>query len=215
MLKNIAEAKYQKCWIPIVTTILAEKPLANVSFDAYFNHVLMHEISHGLGPGLITLEDGTQTSVSRELKELYPIIEECKADILGIYNILFLMDKGVFLADKKYNAFASYLGGMFRSIRFGIGEAHGGGVAIQFNYFVEKGAFYENANGKLDLDPAKMEQTVRELSEKVLMIQARGDYQAANQLVNKYSIMTPLMQKNVDKLTHLPIDIRPIFPALD
>jgi len=212
MLKNVAQAKYEKCWIPIVNTILAEEPLQNVSFEAYFNHVLLHEISHGLGPGIITLENGTQTTVSRELKELYPLIEECKADILGMYNLLFLIDKGVFPETMRKSAFASYLGGMFRSIRFGINEAHGGGVAAQFNYMIEKGAFIADSADKLSLDEARLEAAIRDLSRDVLIIEALGDYSAAEAFAQKYAVMTPLMERIVNSLIHVPIDIKPIFP---
>ena len=212
MLKNVAQAKYEKCWIPIVNTILAEEPLQNVSFEAYFNHVLLHEISHGLGPGIITLENGTQTTVSRELKELYPLIEECKADILGMYNLLFLIDKGVFPETMRNSAFASYLGGMFRSIRFGINEAHGGGVAAQFNYMIEKGAFIADSADKLSLDEARLEAAIRDLSRDVLIIEALGDYSAAEAFAQKYAVMTPLMERIVNSLIHVPIDIKPIFP---
>ncbi|MCG2714864.1 MAG: peptidase [Candidatus Marinimicrobia bacterium] len=212
MLKNVAQAKYDKCWIPIVNTILAERQLKHVSFEAYFNHVLMHEVSHGLGPGSLTLEDSTKTTVSLELKELYPTIEECKADVLGIYNFLFMMEKGVFPKTMRHSALASYLGGMYRSIRFGIDSAHGGGVAIQFNYFMEKGAFYQDEDGKLNLNEQKLEQAIKDLAEKLLVIQAHGDYEAAASLVEQYRVMTPVMADYVDQLKHLPVDILPSFP---
>ena len=211
MLKNVARAKYDKCWIPIVNTILAPEPLKNVSFDAYFNHVLMHEVSHGLGPGIIRKDDGSKTTVSLELKDIYPIIEECKADVLGQYTYLYLMDKGVF-PDNKKSALASYLGGMYRSIRFGIDEAHGGGVAIQFNYFMEKGAFYQDDNGKLNLDEGKLVTAIRELATELLMIEAHGDYERGKKLIEKYRVMTPIMADYVAQLSHLPVDIRPSFP---
>ncbi len=213
MLKNIARAKYEKCWIPIVNKILAEKPLKNVSFDAYFTHVLMHEMSHGLGPGNITL-NGKKTTVQKELKELYSTIEECKADVLGIYNMKFMMDKGVFPKDMEYPMYASYLGGMLRSIRFGIGEAHGGGVAIQFNYYFEKGAFKTDANGKLDVDADKIYPVVKSLAHKLLTIQAQGDYKAAQAMIKKYSVISPVLQKCIDQLQDVPIDIRPSFPVV-
>jgi len=214
MLKNIARAKYDKCWIPIVNTILAEKPLQNVSFDAYFNHVLMHEMSHGLGPGNITLDDGTKTTVAKELKELYSVIEECKADVLGIYNMKFLMDKGVFPKNMKYSMYASYLGGMFRSIRFGINEAHGGGVAIQFNYYMEQGAFKLTKDGKLDVDVKRIYPAVKSLAHQLLMLQATGDYDGTKKFVEKYRVMSPVMQKIVDELKDVPIDIHPSYPAI-
>ena len=214
MLKNIAQAKYDKCWIPIVNTILAEKPLKNVSFDAYFNHILMHEMSHGFGPGNITLADGTQTTVGKELKDLYSVIEECKADVLGIYNMKFLMDRGVFPKDMEYSMYSSNLGGMLRSIRFGINEAHGGGVAIQFNYYFDKGAFKFDENGKLDFDQDKIYPAVKSLAQELLMIQAKGDYEAAKKFVEKYRVMSPIMQKCIEQLTHVPIDIRPSYPVI-
>lgn len=210
MLKNVARAKFDKCWIPIVNTILAEEPLSKVSFDAYFNHVLMHEMAHGIGPGIIT-KNGEETTVAKELKELYSSIEECKADVLGIYNVEFMVRKGVFGDDIAESMYPSYLGGMFRSIRFGIDAAHGGGVAIQFNFFMEKGAFFINQNGKLDYDPELLYDAIVELAEKVLMIEAEGDYDAAKALMDEYSKMTPEMENYIDMLKDVPIDIRPSF----
>ena len=215
MLKNIAQAKYEKCWIPIVNTVLAYKPLSAVSFDAYFNHVLMHEVSHGLGPGLVTLETGEKIDVAKRLKELYSVLEECKADVLGIINMKLMMDKGVFPNEMEYPMYASYLGGMLRSIRFGINEAHGGGVAVQWNYCFEKGAFVLDEDGKLTLDEVKVLPALTDLAHEVLMFQATGDYEGAKNFVEKYRMMTPVMQQMVDALKDLPIDIRPTYPVLE
>ena len=212
MLKNVIRAKFDKILLPIAQEVVAQKELEQVTFDSYFNHILMHEVSHGLGPGKITLEDGTETTVSAELKELYPTIEECKADILGMYNLLFLMDKGVFEKD-VFSAYATYLGGMFRSIRFGIGEAHGGGIAIQFNYLMDEGAIYKGEDGKLHVDSDEMEDVIVDLSEKVLMIQAEGDYEAAKELVDEYANMTPVMEEYINQIKDLPVDIDPSFPV--
>ncbi|MBN2030403.1 peptidase [bacterium] len=211
MLKNVMNAKFEKCWIPIVNTVLAEKDLERVSFDGYFNHVLMHEISHGLGPGQITI-DGVETTVNRELRELYTTIEECKADVLGVLNTQFLIDKKVLPKELENALYASYLGGMFRSIRFGIGEAHGGGVAIQLNYCLDKGAFHVESDGKFSVYDRRIKSTVRDLAEEILLIQAEGNYGAAKELIEKYRIIRPEVQSALDKLTHVPIDIRPIYP---
>ena len=212
MLKNIARAKFDKCWIPIVNTILAEEPLQQVSFDAYFNHVLMHEMSHGLGPGNITMPDGRETSVREELKELYSTIEECKADVLGVWTLKFMIDQGVFPAELEESMYASYLGGMFRSIRFGIDSAHGGGVAIQFNFLMEKGAFYVDDNGKLNYDRDKFWQAFTELASTLLILQAYGDYDGAANLIEKYRKYTPTMENYIEQLKDVPIDIRPSYP---
>ena len=149
------------------------------------------------------------------MKELYSTIEECKADVLGIYSMKFLMDKGVFDKGQEYSMYSSYLGGMLRSIRFGINEAHGGGVAIQWNYYFEKGAFYVDGSGKLTFDENKIFPAVTSLARELLLIEARGDYDGANNFIQRYRQMTPEMKDAVEKLEHVPTDIRPIFPVVD
>ncbi len=211
MLKNVMNAKFEKCWIPIVNTVLAEKDLERVSFDGYFNHVLMHEISHGLGPGKITV-NGEETTVNRELKELYTTIEECKADVLGVLNTQFLIDEEVLPEELENTLYASYLGGMFRSIRFGIGEAHGGGVAIQLNYCLDKGAFRVDDDSNFYVYDRRIKSTIRDLAEELLLIQAEGDYEGAKELIDEYRVIRPEVQTALDKLTQVPIDIRPIYP---
>jgi len=213
MLKNVAQAKFRKCWIPIVNTVLAPDMLKDVSFDAYFNHVLMHEMSHGLGPGNIVGPDGTKTSVNQTLKELYSTIEECKADVLGFYNTLFLLDKGVLPADLGRTTLPSYLGGMFRSVRFGINSAHGGGVMIQFNWMMEHGGFAQDEEGRFTINKEKLIEGIRGLAGELLMIQAEGSYEKAAALIDKYRVMTPVMEEALAKLAHVPIDIRPIYEA--
>jgi len=213
MLKNIARAKFDKIWIPIAREVLAPEDLDNVSFDAYFNHVLMHEISHGLGPGTIETA-GRATTVSRELKELYATIEETKADILGLWNLLYMVDKGEFPAELRGKIFSTYLGGIFRSVRFGIGEAHGGANAIQLNYILEKGGFAFNEEEiRFRVVEEKMLDAVRQLSHEVLMIQARGDYAAAAAFIEKYRKVDPRLQQALDKVTQVPVDIRPRYAA--
>lgn len=211
MLKNVMNAKYEKCWIPIVTTVLSPQDLERVSFDGYFLHVLMHEVSHGLGPGKIT-KDGKETTVNRELKETYPTIEECKADVLGVYMAQFLVDQNVFPKTLENTLYASNLGGMFRSIRFGIDEAHGGGVAIQLNYYMDKGAVTVDDDGRFVVHDKEIQEAVKNLAHDVLMIEAHGDYDAAVAFIEKYRYLKPEVQAALELLKNVPIDIRPIYP---
>ena len=211
MLKNVMHAKFDKCWIPIVQTVLDPKDLDRVSFDAYFDHVLMHEVSHGLGPGRI-MKNGVETTVNKELKELYSTIEECKADVLGVYNVQFLIDKGVFPKSLENSLYASNLGGMFRSIRFGIDEAHGGGVAIQLNYYLDAGGVTVNDAGQFASNDVKMKKAVKALAAEVLEIEANGDYEGAKAFIEKYREVRPQVQAALDALKNVPIDIRPIYP---
>lgn len=213
MLKNIAQAKYEKCWIPIVQQVMAQADLDKVSFEAYFNHVLMHEISHGLGPGNIKV-NGRDTSVNKELKELDPTIEEAKADILGLWNLVYLVQKGEFPIELEKTLFSTYLGGIFRSVRFGIGEAHGGANAIQLNYILEKGGFgFDEAGTRYYVNADRMMEAVRSLSHDILMIQAKGDYAAAKAFIETYRKADDRLLRALDKVKDVPIDIRPRYAA--
>jgi hypothetical protein len=211
MLKNVMHAKFDKCWIPIVNRILAEKDLSRISFDAYFDHVVKHEVSHGLGPGKIK-KNRQETTVNKELKEQYSTIEECKADVLGIYTAQLLVDWGVFPQEVAKSLYASNLGGMFRSIRFGIDEVHGGGVAIQLNFFLDEGACRVEGDGRFSVDDNRMKEAVKKLATILLDIEARGDYEGAKFLIDKYRVLRPEVQNALDRLKDVPIDIRPIYP---
>jgi hypothetical protein len=213
MMRNIAEAKFQKCWIPIVKEVLAESDLPLVSFDAYFNHVMMHEYSHGLGPGTIE-KNAKKTTVNKELKEHYSTLEEAKADVLGIWNSQFMVDKNVFPKKLEKNIFVTYLGGMFRSIRFGIDTAHGGGTAIQMNYLLEKQAFlFDKQTGRFRVNPdkEKVKEGVKQLANELLEIQALGDYERAGQFITKYKNISPEVEQALGKIKNVPIDILPVY----
>ena len=119
MLKNVAQAKYDKLLVPIAKIVLDPDQLQYVTFNSFFTHSLMHEMSHGIGPGFITV-NGRKTEVRKELMETYATIEECKADILGMYNNLFMIEKGVFPESFEKETYATFLAGIFRSVRFGI-----------------------------------------------------------------------------------------------
>jgi hypothetical protein len=211
MLKNVQEAKYDKILIPIAEIVLEPDQIQYVTFDAFFNHTLMHEMSHGIGPGFIKV-DGRDTEVKKELKETYSTLEECKADILGMYNNIFMIDKGVFPETFANETWVTFLAGTFRSVRFGINEAHGGGNAIIYNYLLEKGAYeYNEETQKIKVNFEKIGPVLEELANVVLMIQAKGDYQGAKDLIAKYVVNSPSMQTLRDKLSELPVDIKPIY----
>lgn len=211
MLKNVHEAKFEKLLKPIAEIVLDPAELQYVTFDAFFNHTLMHEMSHGVGPGFITV-DGRQTEVKKELKETYSTVEECKADILGMYNNIFMVKKGVYPKEMEKQTWVTFLAGAFRSMRFGINEAHGGGNAIIYNYLLEKGAYvYDDKNQKVSVNFEKIYPALKELANLVLTIQAEGNYQGAKDLIAKYAVSSPSMQTLTKKLENLPVDIRPIF----
>lgn len=211
MLKNVSRAKYDNISTPIMQRVLAEEDLARVSFEAFFYHVLLHEMCHGIGPGKI-MKNGQETTVNKELQETYPTLEEAKADIVGLYQFPYLVEKGVFAPELAGQVYASFVGGIFRSVRFGVEAAHGGGNAIILNYLMEKGAVeFDPASARFRVNYQQIGDAVRDLSREILMIQALGDYQAAKALIEKYRIIAPELQIALNKLNDIPVDIRPQF----
>ena len=213
LLKNVMDAKFQKSGRPIALRVLDPSLVGLLTFDAYFNHTLFHELSHGLGPGYITQPTGERVEVRIPLKNLYSTIEECKADVLGIWNILYAQQHGLLTAFNEQQLFATYAGLMFRSTRFGVGEAHGRGTAVQWNWLREKGAITPTPAGKFTVDFAKMRDAVRDLATELLTIEATGDFNRANALLAKYGVETAEMKAVDAKLSDIPVDIWPVFPA--
>jgi len=211
MLKNVTEAKYEKLLMPIAKIVLEPDQVQYVTFNSFFTHSLMHEMSHGIGPGFIKIE-GRDTEVRKELKETYATLEECKADILGMYNNVFMVEKGVFPETFVNETYVTFLAGIFRSVRFGINEAHGGGNAIIYNYLLEKGGYeYNPETQKVKVNFGMVGSTLRDLANIILMIQAKGDYQGAKDLIAKYAVNSPSMEILRNKLDHLPVDIKPVY----
>lgn len=211
LLKNVQEAKYKQILIPIAELVLDAEQMKYVTFESFFTHTLMHEMSHGIGPGFIKV-DGRDTEVKKELKETYSTMEECKADILGMYNNIFMIEKGVFPETFANETWVTFLAGTFRSVRFGINEAHGGGNAIIYNYLLEKGGYeYNEQTQKVKVNFEKIGFALEELANIVLMIQAEGNYQGAKDLIAKYVVNSPSMETLRNKLEHLPVDIKPVY----
>jgi hypothetical protein len=203
-------AKYDKILVPIAERVIAQDQVKNVSFDAYFNEVLHHELSHGLGPGSI-MKDGKKTEVRLELKDLFSTLEEAKADVMGVYNILALMQRNEMPGELRATLEPTYVAGLFRSARFGIHEAHGQGVVAQFNYLMEKGALEVDGQGRFRTNSDKVPGAIRSLLHDMLMLQARGDYDGTKAFLEKYGHPQESLLKAIDKLGDVPVDIRPVY----
>ena len=177
MLKNIQEAKFEQH--PDADRRRACCPKAaqgDLSFDYFFTHILAHELSHGIGPHQIQVA-GRATTPRQEMKELYSAIEEAKADVTGLFMLQYLFDHGMAARPAaERQLYTTFLASAFRSLRFGLTEAHGKGMALQFNYLTDKGAFVANPDGTFAVDFAKDEGAVRDLTHDLLTIEAQGDY---------------------------------------
>ncbi len=211
-LKNVMEAKFRNSLTPIAERVLDASDAANVSFFAFFQETTLHEISHALGVNYVTMPDGSKVTVNRAMKDLYSAIEEAKADIAGVYQVPYLIEKGWIPADKEKEFSSTYLAGLFRSIRFGAEEAHGKANLIELNYITEKGGFtYDQAAGKYRVDPAKFKAAVESLTRDILMLEGDGDYAKARAFVDKYAVMTDQIKQTIARLVGIPVDIAPIF----
>ncbi len=210
MLKNVQDAKFRMILQPIAAAALAPADRPRVSFDAFFAHILMHELMHGLGPHDITV-GSRKTMVRRELKETYSAIEEVKADISGLWALRYLADhKKVDQAIAK-SMYSTFVASAFRSIRFGVNEAHGRAVAIQLNTFLDAGAVKVRQDGTFSVDQSKVGDAVTALTHDVMTLQAEGSYAKAKDLIDRLGVVRPEVQKVLDKLAGVPIDIAPKF----
>jgi hypothetical protein len=210
MLKNNQQAKFSMVLQPISKIALAAADQPHASFDAFFTHILMHELMHGLGPHNIVV-NGRATTVRQEMKELSSALEEAKADVSGLFALQFLVDRGKL--DKTFNdtMYRTYLASMFRSIRFGINEAHGRGVAVQLNYFLDNGGVTVAQDGTFAVNAERIRQNVIDLTRDIMTMQAVGDYAAAKQMIEKLAVVRPPVQAVLDRLKDVPVDIEPRF----
>jgi hypothetical protein len=212
LLHNMMKAKYDRILIPIAKQVLDPAQVKDVSFDAYFNEILHHELSHGLGPGTITV-NGRKTEVRLELKELFATLEEAKADVMGVYNILALIDQKEMPAALRHSLEPTYVAGLFRSARFGVDEAHGQGVVAQFNYLARKGALVTDAQGRVHAVSEKFPGAIRDLLHDMLTLQARGDYEGTKKFLDTYGKPTQALRDALGRLKAVPVDIKPVYGA--
>ncbi len=214
MLKNNQEAKFSKVLVPISRVALPAAEQGRVAFEAFFTHILMHELMHGLGPHDIAVA-GRTTTVRQELKDTYSAIEEAKADVSGLFALQFLVDKGHLDKGFEQTMYTTFLASAFRSIRFGIGEAHGRGQAIQLNYLLDRGAFKVNADGTFSVDAATIRAGVEGLTRDIMTLQAEGSYDRARAMIDTLGIIRPETQRVLDRLLDVPIDIAPRFTSAE
>jgi len=208
MLKNMQEAKFEKVLVPISAVALPEPERAQVSFDAFFTHILMHELMHGLGPHIV---QETNQTVRQALTDTYSTIEEAKADISGLWALQQLADSGVVPPTIASSMYTTFLASAFRSIRFGVTEAHGRGIAIQLNYLVDNGGVVANSDGTYSVATDRIRDVVTSLTSELMTIEATGDYDAARQLLDTMGVVRPEIQRVLDRLTGVPVDIEPNY----
>ncbi|MGH9726874.1 MAG: dipeptidyl-peptidase 3 family protein, partial [Candidatus Acidiferrales bacterium] len=223
MLKNIQEAKFSATLIPISRVVLPSAEQNDVSFDLFFLHIVAHELSHGIGPHQITV-GGRATYPRLELKEQYGAIEEAKADVTGLFALQFLMTQADHGGNQtplphglaaERQLYTTYLASSFRTLRFGLQDAHARGNAMQFNYFLDHGGFIANPDGTFSVNVDKMKEAVKSLDHELLTLEATGDYAGTKDWMARLAVIRPEVQAALDRLHSIPTDIEPIFVTAD
>ena len=207
-LENVIHAKFDKILLPIARELIAEDQLQHVTFDAFFEDTMFHEVAHGLG--IKNTLDGKQT-VTQALKDYASSFEEGKADVLGLYLITELGKKGELDPEKRMDNYVTFLAGILRSVRFGAAEAHGQANMVRFNFFEQQGAFSRDAaSGRYRVDAARMAAAVDALSERLLTIQGDGDYAAAKRMTETMGKISPTLAGDLKRLetAGIPVDVR-------
>lgn len=205
-LKNAMRAKFDHILVPIAQELIVPEQRQNITFDAFFANTMFHEVAHGLGIKNTINDKGT---VRQALKEHASALEEGKADILGLYMIQQLLEKGEIAEGVLQDYYTTFMAGIFRSVRFGASSAHGKANMVRFNYFKEQGAFSRNEQGQYSVDMDKMQQAVSSLSELILTLQGNGDYDGVAKLVAEKGLIDEALQADLDRLSqaNIPVDI--------
>ena len=211
LLKNVSSAKHELIMVPISKETVCEDQVDLVNFESFFTHTLCHECCHSIGPH--DLPNGK--TVRNSMEECYSAIEEAKADIVGLWALQYLMDKGMISKDLEQSIYVSFMVGAIRSIRFGLDEAHGKGLAVQFNYLLTKKAFlYDENEKKFRVDFDNVKKHVQDLAGIILTLQGDGDKQGAKQLLDEHGIISENLQQCLQRLQDVPVDIAPEYPAI-
>jgi hypothetical protein len=205
-LKNAMRAKFDKILIPISEVLIDPEQRSHIQFDAFFANTMFHEVSHGMGIKNTITGNGTCRTA---LKEQYSALEEGKADILGLYLVTKLANMGELGEIDLNDNYVTFMASIFRSIRFGAASAHGKANLIRFNYFLERGAFTRLENGTYHVNIEKMKEASTSLTQDILKLQGDGDYEVAKAFVDKWSVVTPQLKEDLQRLAdaNIPKDI--------
>lgn len=205
-LKNAMQAKFDNILQPIADVLIAPEQRKHITFNAFFANTMFHEVAHGLGVKNTITGKGT---VRESLKEHASALEEGKADILGLYMIQSLLEKGEISEGTLEDYYVTFMAGIFRSVRFGASSAHGKANMIRFNYFATIGAFDRNEDGLYSVNMEKMSEAVSSLSRLILTLQGDGDYDGVAELVADKGIIKPQLEADLARLkaANIPVDI--------
>jgi hypothetical protein len=208
--KNFMDARVNYVVLPIGKQLMREDQAGLASMEGYLAVVLMHEICHGLGPAYARTAAG-KADIRESIGPTYAGLEEAKADVVGLFALNWLMEKGVVPKEQANGFYASHVAGIFRTVRFGVAEAHGRAEMMEFNYFAEQGAIaFDPKTSKYAIDFTKMQQAIATLAKELLEIEATGDRNRAEQWFKKYDSMPAELKSALTSVKDVPVDVDPV-----
>jgi peptidase M49-like protein len=208
--KNFMDARVNYVILPVARKIMEPEQAAKVTGESYLLGTILHEISHGLGPAFARTSSG-KVSIREAIGHQFSGLEEAKADAVGMFGLKWLVDHGALPKEKLEEYYASYVGGLFRTVRFGTAAAHGQAEMMEFNYLSERGAIRRNANGRYAIDYAKIPGAMADLAKELLEIEATGDRQRAENWFAKYGRMPEELKISLKLASDVPVDVDPVF----
>jgi hypothetical protein len=209
--KNYMDARVNYVILPLAKGIMDPQQAAQASADGYMASTVMHEICHGLGPAYSRTAVGKR-DIREALADVFAGLEEAKADVVGMYGLKFLMDKGVLPKEREQEYYASYVAGIFRTVRFGVGEAHGRAEMMEFNYLSERKAVVRDTSGRYHIDYGKIPEVIASLAKELLEQEATGDRSRAAAWFQKYDVMPNELKSALAELRTVPVDVDPVQP---
>ncbi|MGA8539606.1 MAG: Zn-dependent hydrolase [Terriglobales bacterium] len=208
--KNFMDARVNYIILPVARKLMEPEQAAKVSGEGYLQSTIMHEICHGLGPAFARTPAG-KVDIREAIGHQFSGLEEAKADVTGMFALKWLVDHDVLPKEKLEEYYASYVGGLFRTVRFGTAEAHGQAEMMEFNYLSERGAIRRNANGRYAIDYEKMPGAMADLAKELLEIEATGDRSRAENWFKKYDTMPAELKASLEAASDVPVDIDPVY----
>jgi hypothetical protein len=208
--KNFMDARVEYIILPLARYVMPPEQAAKASGEGYLLATIMHEISHGLGPAYARTASG-KVDIREAIGPVYSGLEEAKADVVGMFGMQWLVEHGALPKDKLEEYYASYVAGIFRTIRFGTGEAHGQAEMMEFNYLSERGAIQRESSGKYAIDYRAMPGALADLAKELLAIEATGDRPRAENWFRKYDVMPAELTAALQTASQVPVDLDPIF----
>jgi len=209
--KNFMDARVNYVILPLARFMMPADQASKASAEGYLLGTIMHEICHGLGPGFAHNATGEKISIREAIGPAYGGLEEAKADVVGMFSLKWLVDHGVLPKERLQEYYASYVAGMFRTVRFGAAEAHGQAEMMELNNYLEHGAVKHGASGKYSVDFKKMPGAIESLAKELLQMEATGDRAKAEAWFKKYDVSPPELQQSLNKAKSVPVDVDPVF----